>query len=95
MNTHDQVPAPGSAAAAGPPARAEPPSSRIGAATHRAFVIQIRPECTLASNDFTGRVQHLASIDGGNFRSVEDLIAIMRRILALRGDASRAGRDDE
>lgn len=58
-------------------------------ATRRAFVVQVGPEAEPGAEGFTGRVQHLATSDGGNFASVEGLIAIMRRVL------DRMRRDDD
>ncbi|MFN2376933.1 MAG: hypothetical protein ABR538_10375 [Candidatus Binatia bacterium] len=50
-------------------------------ATERAFVIQLAADGDPAAADLRGRVQHLATSDGGNFGSVEGLVAIMRRVL--------------
>lgn len=47
----------------------------------RAFVVQVAPDAQLAEGRLRGRVQHLQTIDGGNFESTADLIAIMRRVL--------------
>ena len=61
-------------------ARAE----RLGAdpsATERAFVVHLAPEDEAERTRFSGRVHHLATLDGGNFASVEGLIAIMRGVL--------------
>lgn len=50
-------------------------------ATERAFVVQLAADGDPAAADLRGRVQHLATSDGGNFGSVEGLVAIMRRVL--------------
>lgn len=50
-------------------------------ATERAFVVQLAADGDPAASDLKGRVQHLATSDGGNFGSVEGLVAIMRRVL--------------
>lgn len=81
--------------AAPPPVPAEPQSSGPGAATQRVFVIRVSSDCALAPGDFRGRVQHLSSIDGGNFSSVDGLLAIMRRILTRRDAEPGPGRADE
>lgn len=57
------------------------PTSIASKATDRAFVIQIAPECDVDSACLAGRVQHLATQDGGNFGSVDGLLAIVRRVL--------------
>lgn len=58
--------------------------------TDRAFVVQLAPDCEPDAEHLAGRVQHLATADGGNFGSVEGLLAIMRRVLDRA-----AGRDAE
>ncbi|MBX3026998.1 hypothetical protein KF840_18990 [bacterium] len=83
------------AAAEPPPALAEPQSSDARATTQRVFVVRVSPDCSLAPGDFRGRVQHLSSIDGGNFSSMDGLIAIMRRILACRAGESGLEEADE
>lgn len=50
-------------------------------AADRAFVVQLAPDCGSAPGGLAGRVQHLATSDGGNFASPEGLIAILRRVL--------------
>jgi hypothetical protein len=62
-------------------------AGRAAGATGRAFVVELAPGATTA-DAFCGRVQHLATMDGGNFSSVESLIAIIRRVL------ERAQRDE-
>lgn len=66
--------APGSAR----PAKADPAS--------RSFVVELIDDEDDAGT-CRGRVQHLATLDGGNFTSAETLVAIMRRVLdRLRRD---------
>jgi hypothetical protein len=70
----------------------EPGTTRLGPdpdATSRAFVVQLRPGAEPGDEAIAGRVQHLATCDGGNFASPEALIAIMRRVL------ERMRRDDD
>ena len=52
---------------------------RAAAAVGRSFVIEVASGG--AAEDFHGRVQHLATHDGGNFSSVEMLVSIIRRVL--------------
>jgi hypothetical protein len=52
---------------------------RAGTAVGRSFVIEVAAGS--AAEDFHGRVQHLATHDGGNFSSVEMLVSIIRRVL--------------
>jgi len=56
----------------------------------RAFVVQIAPDWDPEAGSLSGRVQHLATADGGNFASVEGLVAIVRRVF---GRAERQGRE--
>jgi len=60
---------------------------RDGVAVHRAFVVQLAPDCEPVTGRFCGRVHNLETTDGGNFDSVEGLVAIMGRVL------ERAARD--
>lgn len=53
-----------------------------GREARRAFVVQVGGDSVPAAGELNGRVQHLATSDGGNFDSVERLVSIMRRILA-------------
>jgi hypothetical protein len=45
----------------------------------RSFVVEVTPGPDAEA--FRGRVQHLATHDGGNFTSVEMLVSIIRRVL--------------
>lgn len=82
----DDAPVDGAAAAREPgPARLGPDPD----ASSRAFVVQLRPGAEPGDEAIAGRVQHLATCDGGNFASPEALIAIMRRVL------ERMRRDDD
>ncbi|MFN2425590.1 MAG: hypothetical protein ABR587_03985 [Candidatus Binatia bacterium] len=62
-----------------------PSTARLGPAgnaTSRAFVVELASEATDAdTGPFCGRVQHLTSLDGGNFTSAETLVSIIRRVL--------------
>ena len=55
------------------------PSSATNA-TSRAFVVELASGAT-GTDAFCGRVQHLATFDGGNFTSAESLVSIIRRVL--------------
>ncbi len=48
-------------------------------ASGRSFVVQLTADP--ATDAFCGRVQHLATLDGGNFSSPDAMVAIMRRVL--------------
>lgn len=45
----------------------------------RSFVVEVAADA--AADGFSGRVQHLSTLDGGNFSSADTLVAIMRRVL--------------
>lgn len=64
------------------------------AATERAFVVQVGAADREQGEVFAGRVQHLATSDGGNFASAEGLIAIMRRVLERLRREEDSGDDD-
>ncbi len=49
--------------------------------TDRAFVVQFRAQPAGASPSFEGRVEHLASHQVTRFRSLEELLAFMIRLL--------------
>jgi len=69
--------------AADAPVRAGDSKGRLGSATSatsRAFVLELTSGVTVAET-FSGRVQHLTTLDGGNFTSAESLVAIIRRVL--------------
>lgn len=55
----------------------------------RSFVIQIAPDCDPARHSFAGRIQHLATYDGGNFDSLDALAAILLRVLARADGLSK------
>ncbi|HYB99072.1 MAG TPA: hypothetical protein VEC57_08030 [Candidatus Limnocylindrales bacterium] len=57
-------------------------------ALRRAFVVEVADDCDAAGGQLSGRVQHLATSDGGNFASIEALLAIVHRILAEDGAGS-------
>lgn len=59
----------------------------------RSFVVQVVSDREDGDDAFTGRVQHLATADGGNFANPEGLVAIMRRV--LRRSAGEAGGLDD
>jgi hypothetical protein len=49
--------------------------------TDRAFVVQFRAWLTDASPCWEGRVEHLVSGQVARFRSMEELLVFMRRVL--------------
>lgn len=50
--------------------------------TQRAFVIQFRPEADVAQGQWIGRVEHVASGQATHFRSLEELLSFVTRLLA-------------
>jgi hypothetical protein len=60
---------------AAPRARPRRPESTVG----RSFVVEVAAGA--GAEGLQGRVQHLATHDGGNFSSVEMLVSIIRRVL--------------
>jgi hypothetical protein len=50
-------------------------------------VVELVPDA--GEEDFRGRVQHLATHDGGNFTSVEMFVSIVRRVLGRAGPDER------
>ena len=46
-----------------------------------AFVIQFRPETNIAAGNFAGRVEHIASYEAAHFRSLDELLAFIERLL--------------
>jgi hypothetical protein len=75
---------------AGPaePGRPRRSDSTVG----RSFVVEVTPGPDAEA--FRGRVQHLATHDGGNFTSVEMLVSIIRRVLG-RTEPDGAGQTGE
>lgn len=63
------------------------PSVEPGAAplpADRAFVVQFRAPGATGGELFVGRAEHIASGDAARFRSVEDLIAFVTKVLESR-----------
>lgn len=52
----------------------------------RDFVIQLRPEADLHEGQFQGRLEHLVSGRSGQFRSLEDFVALIIRLEAAEED---------
>ena len=46
------------------------------------FVIQLRPGSDPAAGQFVGRIEHIDTGRSGSFRSLEDLGAVIVRLLA-------------
>jgi hypothetical protein len=46
-----------------------------------AFVIQFLPETEIAAGSFEGRVEHVASSVATHFRSLEEFLAFVARVL--------------
>ena len=57
------------------------PQSQPQLPTDRAFVVRFQAQPTGAPLAWEGRVEHLASHQVARFRSVEELLAFMRRVL--------------
>lgn len=55
---------------------AEPPLS-----PHRAFVIQLRGDCQIYRDRFTGRIEHVTSGQATRFGSVDELLAFIGQVL--------------
>ncbi len=66
-----------------------PPATPLGSApsVHRAFVVRLHATFDPASDSVSGLVEHVVSGAGGEFRSVEELLRLMRLVL----DAHDAG----
>jgi hypothetical protein len=47
----------------------------------RGFVLQVSPDCDPSSGRLSGRLVHMRTSDGGNFDSVESLLALVWRVL--------------
>jgi len=47
-----------------------------------AFVVQFRPETDIEEGRFEGRVEHVASSKAARFRSLEELLSFIARVLA-------------
>jgi hypothetical protein len=53
------------------------------------FVIQLRPGCDPAEGQFVGRIEHIDTGRSGSFRSLEELRAMIVRLLALADSPPR------
>jgi hypothetical protein len=51
---------------------------------HRAFVVRLYDDVDLPSGRIGGQVEHVLSGEGGEFRSVEELLRLMRQALCGR-----------
>ena len=69
------APPPGPAATPAPPAEPELPP-------WKAFVVQFSRDSQAASKVFAGRVEHLNTGRRARFRSGEDLLAVLTRLLS-------------
>lgn len=72
-----------------PGARPETRPPRSGASVSRAFVVEVAVDAQHRDGPLRGRVQHLATSDGGNFESGEGLLAIIGRVLDRSSDSNR------
>ena len=63
----------------------QPQSSTLS--VHRAFVVRLHATFDPASDSVSGLVEHVVSGSGGEFRSVDELLRLMRLVL----DAHEAG----
>jgi hypothetical protein len=57
------------------------PGSQPALPTNRAFVVQFRVSPTGEPSGWKGRVEHVVSGQATRFRSVEELLAFMSRVL--------------
>jgi hypothetical protein len=51
----------------------------------RAFVLQLGPATDIAAGRLEGRVEHVASTRSARFRSLDELLAAVREMLADAG----------
>jgi hypothetical protein len=49
--------------------------------TQQAFVVQFRSETDVEAGRFEGRVEHVASGQAAHFKSLDELLAFMVRVL--------------
>jgi hypothetical protein len=54
-----------------------------------AFVIQFREGTDIGAGRLDGRVEHIASYRAARFRSIDELLAFMARVLAELDDSER------
>jgi hypothetical protein len=60
------------------------PQTHPSLPTNRAFVVQLHADARPEQGDFTGRVEHLSSMEAAHCTSAEELLAFMRRILSAQ-----------
>jgi hypothetical protein len=58
--------------------------------TARPFLVQFRTQPTSRSSSYEGRVEHLVSGQVGRFHSLEELLALMMRVLTEVQDQSES-----
>ena len=52
----------------------------------RAFVVQIRARARIEQGEFKGRVEHLVSHQATHFKSLEEFVAFVTRMLSEQQD---------
>jgi hypothetical protein len=61
----------------------KPPSDESPLSPYRAFVVQLREHADVGRNQWVGRVEHVTSGQATHFRSLEELVAFIGKIVAL------------
>ena len=80
MRTHSSPISDGGSRNADDAAASSPPR-HDSAPAKAAFLLQLDDPCGAADVGLRGRIQHLSTLDGGNFASTADLLDLIRRIL--------------
>ena len=56
---------------------------------HRAFVVRLYADLDRAREQIRGQVEHVVSGEGGEFRSIDELVQFMSQVLEKRRSQSR------
>lgn len=67
----------------------KPPGDESPLSPYRAFVVQLREQADVEKGQWAGRVEHLTSGQAAHFQSVDELLAFVVRVLALRASRAR------
>ena len=66
-----------------------PSTNRPSLPTNRAFAVQLHADAQMEHGEFTGRVEHVVSMQATHFHSLEELGAFMVQVVtALQADDS-------
>ena len=57
------------------------PAAKRSLPVDRAFVVQLRATAAVAQGQLTGRVEHVLSGQAAHFRTLDELLAFMARVL--------------